>query len=49
MTPHYFSIKETSTVKEALEKIQAIGNEKETIYYCYVTDREREFSVVLFH
>ncbi|MDR3121036.1 MAG: magnesium transporter [Clostridiales bacterium] len=41
MTVEYVSLKETMTVREAFASIRATGINKETIYTCYVTDRER--------
>jgi magnesium transporter len=41
MTPEYIDLKSFITVAQALEKIRRVGLDKETIYYCYVTDVER--------
>jgi magnesium transporter len=41
MTPEYIDLKSFITVAQALEKIRRVGLDKETIYYCYVTDEER--------
>ena len=43
MTPHYVSLRNSLTVGEALDRIQTVGSDKETIYYCYVTDDKRIF------
>jgi magnesium transporter len=40
MTIEYVSLRETSTVREAFDHIRTAGIDKETIYTCYVTDRE---------
>lgn len=37
MTTEYVELKEEMTVEEALAHIKAVGNNKETIYTCYVT------------
>jgi magnesium transporter len=41
MTPEYIDLKSFLNVAQALEKIRRVGLDKETIYYCYVTDVER--------
>lgn len=41
MTPEYIDLKSFVTVAQALEKIRRVGLDKETIYYCYVTDEQR--------
>ena len=41
MTPKYISLRETSTVDEALEHIRSVARVTETIYYLYVTDEIR--------
>jgi magnesium transporter len=41
MTPEYIDLKSFITVAQALEKIRRVGLDKETIYYCYVTDEQR--------
>ncbi len=47
MTPNYLSLKKEMTVREALERIRKAGLTSETIYYCYVTDRERHLEGVV--
>jgi len=47
MTPNYLSLKKEMRVKEALERIRKAGLTSETIYYCYVTDRERHLEGVV--
>ncbi|MBR2674129.1 MAG: magnesium transporter [Mogibacterium sp.] len=42
MTPEYINLKKTDTVREALEHIQEVGLDRETIYTCYVLDRGRK-------
>lgn len=41
MTPEYIDLKSFVSVAQALEKIRRVGLDKETIYYCYVTDEQR--------
>ena len=41
MTIEYVSLKKTMTVADAFARIRATGIDKETIYTCYVTDRNR--------
>ncbi|MDR1060000.1 MAG: magnesium transporter [Clostridiales bacterium] len=41
MTVEYVSLKENYTVDVAFRRIRSTGLNKETIYTCYVTDRER--------
>ncbi len=41
MTPEYIDLKSFINVAQALEKIRRVGLDKETIYYCYVTDEQR--------
>ena len=41
MTIEYVSLKKTMTVADAFARIRATGVDKETIYTCYVTDRNR--------
>ncbi len=41
MTIEYVDLKKDSTVASAFEKIRKTGVDKETIYTCYVTDRNR--------
>ncbi|MCH3917177.1 MAG: magnesium transporter [Spirochaetia bacterium] len=38
MTSEFVDLKKELTVQEAIERIRAIGKDKETIYTCYVTD-----------
>ena len=47
MTPEYINLKKTDTVKEALEHIQEVGLDRETIYTCYVLDRGRKLIGVI--
>jgi magnesium transporter len=42
MTPEYISLKTYLRVSEALTKIRSIGLTKETVYYCYVIDEQRQ-------
>ena len=41
MTTEFVDLKENMTVEEALERIRSIGLDSETIYNCYVLDRNR--------
>ena len=41
MTTEYVSLRPAMTVEEAILRIRRQGVDKETIYTCYVTDRER--------
>ncbi len=41
MTIEYVDLKKRMTVKEALAHIKKTGMNKETVYTCYVTDKER--------
>lgn len=42
MTTEFVDLKEKMTVEEAITKIKQIGDEKESIYTCYVTDATRK-------
>lgn len=42
MTIEYVDLKKTMTVDEAFSRIRATGVDKETIYTCYVTNRDRK-------
>lgn len=42
MTTEYVRLRQGLTVGEALEKIRATDEDKETIYYAYVTDDQRQ-------
>ena len=41
MTTEFVDLKEAMTVEEALERIRTIGLDSETIYNCYVLDKNR--------
>ena len=41
MTTEFVDLKETMTVEEALERIRTMGVDSETIYNCYVLNRNR--------
>lgn len=41
MTTEFVDLKESMTVEEALERIRSIGLDSETIYNCYVLDKNR--------
>lgn len=42
MTTEYVDLKKDMTVEESFKRIRKIGPDKETIYTCYVTDRNRK-------
>ncbi|MEG1640628.1 MAG: CBS domain-containing protein, partial [Ruthenibacterium sp.] len=42
MTIEYVDLKKTMTVEQAFARIRKTGVDKETIYTCYVTDRNRK-------
>lgn len=42
MTTEYVQLRQGLTVGEAIEKIRQTGQDKETIYYAYVTDDQRK-------
>lgn len=42
MTTEYVDLKKHMTVAESFDRIRRIGVDKETIYTCYVTDRDRK-------
>ncbi len=41
MTTEFIDLKKSMTVEEAFDRIRKIGIDTETIYTCYVTDRDR--------
>lgn len=47
MTSEYVGLKRGMTVKESFDYIRKYGVDKETIYICYVTDRERHLEGVV--
>jgi magnesium transporter len=46
MTPGYVALHPGMTVEESFEKIRKVGQDKETIYTCYVTENRRLLGVV---
>lgn len=42
MTTEYADLKKDMTVRQAFARIRATGVDKETVYTCYVTDKNRE-------
>ena len=42
MTTEFIDLKENMTIEDALERIREIGTNSETIYTCYVLDKERK-------
>ncbi|WP_077369425.1 magnesium transporter [Anaerosalibacter sp. Marseille-P3206] len=47
MTIEYVDLKKKMTVKEALAHIKDIGLSKETVYTCYVTDKNRKLEGIV--
>jgi magnesium transporter len=47
MTTEYLSVKEGLTISQAIERVRVFANAAETIYYLYVTDRERRLTGTL--
>lgn len=46
MTVEYVDLKQTMTVREAVDKIKAVGIDKETIYTCYVIEHKKLIGIV---
>ena len=47
MTTEYLSVKEGLTISQAIERVRVFASAAETIYYLYVTDRERRLTGTL--
>ena len=47
MTTEYVDLKKSLTVEEAFQRIRKVGIDKETIYTCYVTDRNRKLQGIV--
>jgi magnesium transporter len=47
MTIEYVDLKKAMTVKDALSHIRKIGLKKETVYTCYVTDKNRKLEGIV--
>ncbi|ODG98107.1 magnesium transporter [Nostoc sp. KVJ20] len=47
MTTEYLSVKEDLTISQAIERVRVFASAAETIYYLYVTDRERHLTGTL--
>ena len=47
MTTEFVDLKENMTVEQAFEKIKKIGLKKETVYNCYVLDKNRKLLGVI--
>lgn len=47
MTIEYVELRKTMTVKEALAHIKEVGLNRETIYTCYVTDKNRKLEGIV--
>jgi magnesium transporter len=47
MTIEYVELRQSMTVKEAMEHIKETGLTKETVYTCYVTDKNRKLEGII--
>lgn len=47
MTIEYVELRKTMTVKEALAHVKEVGLNRETIYTCYVTDKNRKLEGIV--
>lgn len=47
MTIEYVDLKKTMTVRDALDHIKETGLDKETVYTCYVTDKNRKLEGIV--
>ncbi len=47
MTAEFVDLKKTMTVKEAITHIRDVGEDKETIYTCYVTDEKHHLEGIV--
>lgn len=47
MTTEYVDLKKNLTVEDAFRRIRMVGIDKETIYTCYVTDRNRKLQGIV--
>lgn len=47
MTIEYVDLKKTMTVRDALDHIKETGLDKETVYTCYVTDKNRKLDGIV--
>lgn len=47
MTIEYVELQKNMTVKEALDHVKEIGLSKETVYTCYVTDKNRKLEGIV--
>lgn len=47
MTTEFIDLKENMTVEQALERIREIGTDSETIYTCYVLDKNRTLQGII--
>lgn len=47
MTPEYIDFKATMTTRDALTRIRSTARSKETIYSCFVTDKQRHLQGVV--
>lgn len=46
MTVEYVDLKKSMTIREAIDKIKAVGIDKETIYTCYVIEHKKLIGIV---
>lgn len=47
MTTEYIRLREEMNTAEALEHIRSVGLDRETIYYCFITDTQRRLTGVV--
>lgn len=47
MTPEYVELKKQMTVAQAFERIRNTGVDKETIYTCYVTEKDKKLAGII--
>ena len=47
MTAEFTDLKQTMTVEDAIKRIRRIGEDKETVYTCYVTDDTRHLEGIV--
>ena len=47
MTTEFIDLKEDMTIEQALDRIRQIGTDSETIYTCYVLDKDRKLQGII--
>ncbi|OKZ64175.1 MAG: magnesium transporter [Clostridium sp. 28_12] len=47
MTTEFIDLKENMTIEQALDRIRQIGTDSETIYTCYVLDKDRKLQGII--